>query len=52
MKKFKLDEDEQALLDAFEAGQFESGLTPERRLFIAKSAEATFKKDKKINVRN
>ncbi|MCX7095778.1 MAG: hypothetical protein NTY50_20360 [Methylobacter sp.] len=51
MKKFKLDEDEQALLDAFEAGQFESGLTPERRLFIAKSAEATFKKDKKINVR-
>lgn len=51
MKKFRLDEDEQVLLDAFEAGQFESGLTPERRLFIAKSAEATFKKDKKINVR-
>jgi len=51
MKKFKLDEDEQALLDAFEAGQFESSLTPERRVFIAKSAEATFKKDKKINIR-
>lgn len=51
MKKFRLDEDEQVLLDAFEAGQLESGLTPERRLFIAKSAEATFKKDKKINVR-
>ena len=26
MKKLKLDEDEQALLDAFEAGQFESSL--------------------------
>ncbi len=51
MKKFKLDEDEQALLEAFEAGQFESGLTPERRVSIAKSAEATFKKDKKINIR-
>ncbi len=44
MKKFRLDE--QVLLDAFEAG-----LTPERRLFIAKPAEATFKKDKKINVK-
>jgi len=51
MKKFKLDEDEQTLLEAFEAGQFESSLTPERRVFIAKSAEATFKKDKKINIR-
>jgi predicted DNA binding CopG/RHH family protein len=51
MKKFKLDDDEQAVLDAFEADQFESNLTPERRVFIAKSAEATFKKDKKINIR-
>lgn len=51
MKKFKLDEDERSLLEAFEAGQFESSLTPERRVLIAKSAEATFKKDKKINIR-
>jgi len=51
MKKFKLDEDELSLLEAFEAGQFESGLTPERKVLIAKSAEATFKKDKKINIR-
>jgi len=51
MKKIKLDEDEYALLEAFEAGQFESNLTPERRVFIARSAEATFKKDKKINIR-
>ncbi len=51
MKKFKLDEDERSLLEAFEAGQFESSLTPERKVLIAKSAEATFKKDKKINIR-
>lgn len=51
MKKIKLDEDEYALLEAFEAGQFESNLTPERKVFIARSAEATFKKDKKINIR-
>lgn len=51
MKKFKLDEDEHALLEAFEVGQFESSLTPERKLFIVRSAEAMFKKDKKINIR-
>lgn len=51
MKKFKLDEDEQALLEAFEAGKFESTLTPERKVLIAKSAAATFKKDKRINIR-
>jgi len=51
MKKIKLDKDEQSLLEAFEAGQFESNLTPERKVNIAKSAEATFKKDKKINIR-
>ncbi|CAA9892956.1 conserved hypothetical protein [Candidatus Methylobacter favarea] len=51
MKKFKLDEDEQALLEAFETGQFESSLTAERKKFIAKSAAATFKKDKRINIK-
>jgi predicted DNA binding CopG/RHH family protein len=51
MKKLKLDEDEQVLLEAFEAGQFESNLTPERKVFIAKSATATFKRDKRINIR-
>lgn len=51
MKKFKLDTDEQALLEAFEEGQFESNLTPERKAFIAKSAAATFKKDKRINIK-
>lgn len=51
MKKIKLDDDERTLLEAFEGGQFESNLTPERQVFIAKSAEATLKKDKKINIR-
>ena len=51
MKIFILDEDEQALLEAFEAGHFESILTPERKVSIAKSAAATFKKDKRINIK-
>jgi len=51
MKKSKLDGDEQALLEAFEAGQFESHLTPERKAFIARSAAETFKKDKSINIK-
>jgi predicted DNA binding CopG/RHH family protein len=36
---------------AFEAGEFESKLTPERRAYIAQLAEANGKKDKRINIR-
>jgi predicted DNA binding CopG/RHH family protein len=51
MNKVKLNQEEQALLDAFEAGEFESVLTEERKSFLAKSAEEAFKKDKRINIR-
>jgi predicted DNA binding CopG/RHH family protein len=51
MKNFQLDPEEKELLAAFEAGEFESVLTPERREFIEQSAAETFKKDKRINVR-
>jgi len=51
MNKVKLDQEELELLDAFEAGEFESVLTEERKNFLSQSAENTFKKDKRINIR-
>jgi predicted DNA binding CopG/RHH family protein len=51
MNNVKLDQEEQALLDAFEADEFESVLTEERRNLLAQSAEAASKKDKRINIR-
>lgn len=50
MNKTQLDKEEQEILNAFEAGEFKSELTPSRKKFIEKSAAQTFKKDKKINV--
>jgi predicted DNA binding CopG/RHH family protein len=46
MTNLKLDQEERALLAAFEADEFESILTDERQ-----GGEATFKKDKRINIR-
>jgi predicted DNA binding CopG/RHH family protein len=51
MSKMKLEQEEQELLDAFEAGEFESVLTEERKNLLSQSAEASFKKDKRINIR-
>lgn len=51
MAKTKLDQEEQELLDAYESGEFESDLDDERREYIAKAAEESFKKDKRINIR-
>ena len=51
MNKVKLDQEERELLDAFEAGEFESALTDERKNFLIQLAENTFKKDKRINIR-
>jgi predicted DNA binding CopG/RHH family protein len=51
MKKTQLDKEEQALLNAFESGEFQSDMTPSRRKFIEQSAAHTFKKDKRINIR-
>jgi predicted DNA binding CopG/RHH family protein len=51
MKKVKLDQEETRILDAFEAGEFESDITPERRAYLAQLAEASSKKDKRINIR-
>ena len=51
MKKVKLDKEEQKILDAYESGEFESVMTDERRKSIEQTAAATFKKDKRINIR-
>ncbi len=51
MKKIKLDKEEQEILDAYESGEFESVMTDERKKSIGQIAAATFKKDKRINIR-
>jgi predicted DNA binding CopG/RHH family protein len=51
MAKIKLDSEEQELLEAYESGDFESDLDADRRGYLAQTAEATFKKDKRINIR-
>lgn len=51
MNDFELDQEEQDILDAFDAGEFESEWTSERAATIAQWAEASSKKDKRINIR-
>ena len=51
MSKLKLSKDEKELLKDFEAGEFKSVITPKRRKTVQASAEETFKKDKRINIR-
>lgn len=51
MKKTQLDKEEQALLAAFESGEFQSELTPSRKKSVEESAAQTFKKNKRINIR-
>ena len=51
MNKVKLDKYEEEILSAYEADEFESVITPERKLELQKIAKNTFKKDKRINIR-
>lgn len=51
MSKIKLSKEEKLLLDAVEAGEFESVLTDDRRKELVAIAANTFKKDKRINIR-
>lgn len=51
MKKIKLNKEEKEILKDFEAGEFESVITPRRKKAIQAIAEETFKKDKRINIR-
>ena len=47
----KLSEEEKQILNDFEAGEFKSVLTPKRKEMLQMTAEETFKKDKRINIR-
>ena len=51
MKKNKLDQEEQEILNAYELGEFKSVMTDERKRSIEQAAITTFKKDKRINIR-
>ena len=49
MASTKLDIEQQKLLDPYESVAFESDLNTDRREYLTKAAEETFKKDKRIN---
>lgn len=51
MKNKKLNPEDQEMLEAFEAGKFQSDLKDERRTQLAKMAAEVIKKDKRINFR-
>jgi len=51
MGKTKLDREEQELLEAYEAGEFEPDLDDKRRENLAQAAEDSSKKDRRINIR-
>ena len=47
----ELDQEEQELLETYEAGVFVSTLTKERQAYLANVVDASLRKDAKINVR-
>lgn len=51
MNSFALDPEEQELLAAFEAGEMQSDFSEERKAELGQMAEASLKKDKRINIR-
>ncbi|MGB1110102.1 MAG: hypothetical protein ACPG4N_07085 [Gammaproteobacteria bacterium] len=51
MPEYKLNDEEAEILKAYEDGEFESVLTPERKAEIKAIAENSLRKDKRINIR-
>jgi predicted DNA binding CopG/RHH family protein len=51
MTSAKLSKEEKNLLNAIEAGEFESVLTKKRRAELVAAAKDTVRKDKRINIR-
>jgi predicted DNA binding CopG/RHH family protein len=47
----QLDKEEQELLDAYEAGEFRSDMSPSRKKILEQAAVTTFQQEKEINVR-
>ncbi|MFU8788359.1 MAG: CopG family antitoxin [Methylobacter sp.] len=51
MKTIILDSEEQNLLEAFEAGEFQSIMTAERKQFIEASAKQFCQQNKRVNIK-
>lgn len=51
MNNNKLDQEEQEMLEAYDAGEFTSALSPERKQLLEESAKQVLKRDKKISIR-
>lgn len=51
MKNITLDQEEQDLLEAFEAGEFQSVMTPERKQFIEAAAKQFCQQNKRVNIK-
>jgi predicted DNA binding CopG/RHH family protein len=51
MKTLILDPEEQDLLEAFEAGEFQSIMTPERKQFIELTANQSLQLNKRVNIK-
>jgi predicted DNA binding CopG/RHH family protein len=51
MKTIILDQEEQDLLEAFEAGEFQSMMSPERKQFIETSAKQSCQQNKRVNIK-
>jgi len=51
MSKLELNREERQILKDFEEGKFKSVLTAKRKEMLQATAEETFKKDKRINIR-
>jgi len=50
MNNIQLDSEEQDILEAFESGEFESQLTPERLNFLQQSAAHTLQKSQQVKI--
>lgn len=46
----QLDEEEKELLDAYEAGEFRSDMSPSRKKFLEEAAATTLQREKEIRV--
>jgi predicted DNA binding CopG/RHH family protein len=51
MKTITLDSEEQNLLEAFDAGEFQSIMTPERKQFIEAAAKQSCQQNKRVNIK-
>jgi predicted DNA binding CopG/RHH family protein len=51
MKTISLDREEQDILEAFDAGELQSVMTPERKQFIETAANDTFQQNKRVTIK-